>query len=64
MGAISLDAIPLNWTKDKLTQKIIKIISLCLGPHRDSKICTSSVFEEVHKVAIDLYNCKFGKSAP
>ena len=55
LGPITMDAIPLCWSKIPEFMHIIKAIRLCYGPyntHCDLKFNTSDVFLQIHELAI------------
>lgn len=59
-GGIPLDSLPLNWGKQKETQKILEILNKCFGPYgfnnQISSIDTIEVFKEIFKIAQDQFN--------
>ena len=64
LGAITLDAIPLSWSKISECVYVLKAIRMCFGPyntHCDLKFNTSEVFQKVHDIAVQAYKSKYKK---
>jgi len=64
-GGISLDQIPLNWSKFQQVSKIFEIISSCLGTYGVNNnvtlLDTSEVFRKINQIALDIYDKAVGK---